>query len=50
MGKFLTVGAVVLMVAIVANIFLQLPAMALAISAAFVIFSSLMILWEVKTW
>ncbi|MGL6047810.1 MAG: Bax inhibitor-1/YccA family protein [Vogesella sp.] len=48
MGKFLTVGAVVLMVAIVANIFLQLPAMALAISAAFVIFSSLMILWEVK--
>ena len=48
MGKFLTVGAIVLMVAVVANIFLKLPALALTISAAFALFSSLMILWEVK--
>lgn len=48
MGKFLTVGAIVLMVAVVANLFLQLPAMHLAIAAAFALFSSLMILWEVK--
>ncbi|WP_174874215.1 Bax inhibitor-1 family protein [Vogesella oryzae] len=48
MGKFLSVGAIVLMVAVVANLFLQLPAMHLAIAAAFALFSSLMILWEVK--
>ncbi|MGM8062155.1 Bax inhibitor-1/YccA family protein [Vogesella indigofera] len=49
MGKFLMVGAIVLMVAVVANIFLQLPLMSLVISAAFALFSSLMILWQVKT-
>ena len=48
MGNFLTVGAIVLMVAIVANMFLQLPGMTLAIAAAIALFSSLMILWEVK--
>lgn len=49
LGKFLMVGAIVLMAAVVANIFLQLPVMSLVISAAFVLFSSLMILWQVKT-
>ncbi|GHD73158.1 Bax inhibitor-1/YccA family protein [Vogesella fluminis] len=48
MGKFLMVGAIVLMVAVIANIFLQLPLMSLVISAAFALFSSLMILWQVK--
>ncbi|MGL6071536.1 Bax inhibitor-1 family protein, partial [Craterilacuibacter sp.] len=49
LGRFLTVGAVVLMVAMVANIFLRIPAMQLTISAAFALFSSLMILWQVKS-
>ena len=48
MGNFLTVGAIVLMVAVVANMFLQMPGMQLAIAAAFALFSSLMILWQVK--
>jgi modulator of FtsH protease len=48
LGKFLTVGAVILMIAVVANIFLHLPALQLTIAAAFALFSSLMILWEVK--
>lgn len=49
MASFLTVGAVVLMIAVVANMFLQLPGLHLAIAAAFALFSSLMILWQVKT-
>ena len=49
LGNFLTVGAIVLMVAVVANIFLRMPAFQLMISAAFALFSSLMmILWQVK--
>jgi FtsH-binding integral membrane protein len=48
LGSFLTVGAIVLMVAVVANIFLQMPGVQLAIAAAFALFSSLMILWQVK--
>ncbi|WP_024303139.1 Bax inhibitor-1 family protein [Pseudogulbenkiania sp. MAI-1] len=49
MASFLTVGAVVLMIAVVANLFLQMPGLHLAIAAAFALFSSLMILWQVKT-
>ncbi|MCP9760347.1 Bax inhibitor-1/YccA family protein [Aquitalea sp. S1-19] len=49
LSRFLTVGAVVLMVAMIANIFLRIPAMQLTISAAFALFSSLMILWQVKS-
>lgn len=48
LGRFLTVGAIVLMVAIVANLFLQLPALSLAISAIFVLFSSLMIMYQTR--
>ena len=48
LGNFLTVGAVVLFIAIIANIFLRLPGMYLMICGAFVIFSSLMILWQVN--
>lgn len=39
-------GFVVLLVAVVANIFLQLPALHLAISALFILFSAGAILWE----
>lgn len=49
LARFLTVGAVILMVAMVANLFLSIPAFALTISAGFVLFSSLMIMWQVRT-
>lgn len=48
LGRFLTVGAVILMVAVVANMFMQVPALALTISAGFVLFSSLMIMFQVR--
>ncbi|MCC6609013.1 MAG: Bax inhibitor-1/YccA family protein [Burkholderiales bacterium] len=48
MGGFLTVGAIVIMAAVVANVFFQVPALTLAVLAAFVIFSSLIILWQVN--
>ena len=47
-GNFLAVGAVVLLVAMIANIFLRMPGFYLMICGAFVIFSSLMILWQVN--
>jgi modulator of FtsH protease len=45
---FLMVGAIVLFIGIIANIFLKLPGFQLVICGAFVIFSSLMILWQVN--
>lgn len=48
MANFLTVGAIVLMVGVVANLFLQLPLLSLVISGGFVIFSSLLIMFQVK--
>ncbi|AGH73341.1 FtsH protease modulator YccA [Edwardsiella piscicida] len=39
-------GFVVLLLAVVANLFLQLPALSLAISALFILFSTGAILWE----
>ncbi|MDF7676788.1 Bax inhibitor-1 family protein [Neisseriaceae bacterium ESL0693] len=49
LGRFLFVGAIVLMVGIVANIFLRIPVLYLTMSAGFVIFSSLMIMWQIRT-
>ncbi|MGL5187383.1 MAG: Bax inhibitor-1 family protein [Plesiomonas shigelloides] len=46
MGGMLTAGAIALLVLMVAGIFLQMPAMHLAISALFVLLSSGMILFE----
>ncbi|MCC2625745.1 MAG: hypothetical protein K0R14_1618 [Burkholderiales bacterium] len=46
--NFLTVGAVVLFIAVIANVFLRMPGLYLMICGAFVIFSSLMILWQVN--
>lgn len=46
MGGFLTVGLIVVLVAIVANIFLQIPALSLTISAAAVLLMSGMILFD----
>ena len=46
MGGFLFVGLIVVLLAIVANIFLQIPALSLTISAASVILMSGMILYD----
>lgn len=48
LGNFLTVGVVVLMIGVIANMFLQLPMMSLVLSGGFVIFSSLLIMWQVR--
>lgn len=49
LGRFLMVGGVVLMVGVVANLFLQLPVLSLTIAAGFVVFSSLMIMWQIRS-
>lgn len=46
LGGMMMAGFVVLLVAVIANIFLQLPALHLAISALFILFSAGAILWE----
>ena len=43
LGRFLAVGGVV------ANLFLQMPVVSLTISGVFVVFSSLVIMWQVRT-
>jgi len=48
MGNFLMVGAVIIMLAVVANVFLASPMLYLVVLGAFVLFSSLMILWQVN--
>ncbi len=48
MGKFLFVGMIVLLLAIVANMFLQIPALALTISALVVVVFSLFLLHDVS--
>jgi modulator of FtsH protease len=46
MGSFLTIGAVVALVAILANLFLQIPALALAISVIVSLISGALIMWQ----
>ena len=48
LSKFITVGAVVLLAAMVANIFLKLPALYLALNVGFILFSSAVILYQIK--
>ncbi len=48
MGKFLFVGMIVLLIALVANMFLQLPALALTISALVIVVFSLFLLHDVS--
>ena len=45
----MAVGGVVLMIGVVANLFLQMPVVSLTISGVFVVFSSLVIMWQVRT-
>jgi len=49
LGSFLTVGAVIIMLGVVASMFMASPVLYLVILGAFVLFSSLMILWQVNT-
>lgn len=46
--NFLAIGGIVIMVGVLANIFLHLPMFHLMLCGAFVIFSSLMILWQIN--
>ncbi len=48
MGKFLSIGIIVAFIAIMANMFLQLPAFSIAISSIFVLISSAYIMYEVN--
>jgi len=48
MGSFLSVGAIVLMLAVAASFFFQSPVLYLAILSAFVLFSSLVILYQLN--
>lgn len=48
LGKFLFIGLIVVLLAAVANIFFQVPALALAISAAAVVIFSLYILFDIS--
>jgi modulator of FtsH protease len=48
MGKFLFVGMVVVLLAALANIFFQVPALALAISAVVVVLFSAYILYDIS--
>jgi modulator of FtsH protease len=48
MGNFLAVGCIVVMLAVVANIFIASPVLHLTICAVFVLLSSAMILWQVS--
>lgn len=48
MTNFLMVGAIVIMLAVLANIFFASPVLHLAICGAFVLFSSMMILFQVN--
>ena len=48
LGNFLLIGAIVIMLAVVANVFFQSPIVHLVLLSAFVLFSSLLILWQVN--
>jgi modulator of FtsH protease len=48
LGRFLLVGFIAIMVAVIANAFFQIPALALTLLVAFIIFSSMVILYQVN--
>lgn len=48
MTNFLAVGGIIIMLAVVANIFVASPVLHLTICAAFVLFSSALILWQIS--
>jgi modulator of FtsH protease len=48
LNKFIVVGVIVAMLAVVANIFLQVPALSMALCGVFIILSSAIILWQIN--
>ena len=48
MGKFLFVGMIVLLIAMIANMFLQIPALALTISTLVIVVFSLFLLYDLQ--
>jgi modulator of FtsH protease len=48
LSGFLTVGAIVIMLAVVANLFFQSPLLHIVLLAGFVLLSSVMILWQIN--
>jgi len=48
MGNFLAVGGIVIMLAVIGNVFFASPMLYLVILGAFVLFSSMMIMWQVN--
>ena len=46
MGNFLAIGGIVIMLAVIANVFFQSPVVYLALLGAFILFSSMVILWQ----
>ena len=48
LGNFLFVGAIVIMLAVVANVFFQSPVLHLVLLGAFVLFSTLVMLWQIN--
>lgn len=49
LGSFLFVGVIVVMLAVVANVFFASPVLHLVILSAFVLLSSLIILWQINS-
>ena len=49
LGSFLTVGAVIIMLGVVASLFMASPVLYLVMLGSFVLFSSLMIMWQVNS-
>jgi len=48
LGNFLMVGGIVIMLAVVANVFLASPILYLVLLGGFVLFSSVLILWQIN--
>ena len=49
MGNFLAIGGIVIMLAVLASVIFHSPILSLAITGAFVLFSSMIILWQLNT-
>ncbi len=49
MGNFLTVGAIVIMLAVIANAFIASPVLHLVLLCGFILLSSLLILWQINS-
>jgi FtsH-binding integral membrane protein len=49
LNKFIIVGVIVAMLAVVANIFLQMPALSMALCGVFIVLSSAIILWQINS-